>query len=138
MHPVDALARQIFDCNSGNNIDYYMDETMSYAHCTDREKELIKEIRAQGNDLDCIHLCCAKHLKLDDTVTQLTNWIAGKASRKSKGMKKMNSESLDDTPIDEPTELNAAALQDAIRKGECDDWVVPGSQNTTVEESFRE
>lgn len=50
----------------------------------------------------------------------------------------MKSEPTEDTPLDESAELNAVALQDAIRKGECDDWVVPGSQNTTVEETCRE
>lgn len=50
----------------------------------------------------------------------------------------MKSEPTEDTPLDESAELNAVALQDAIRKGECDDWVVPGLHDTLVEESFRE
>lgn len=51
---------------------------------------------------------------------------------------KMKSEPTEDTPLDESAELNSVALQDAIRKGECDDWVVPGLHDTLVEESFRE
>ena len=50
----------------------------------------------------------------------------------------MKSEPAEDTPLDEASELNAAALQDAIRKGECDDWVIPGSQDTTIGETYRE
>lgn len=86
-HPVDVLAIQILNSNSVTNIDYYMDDALSYAACTELEKAFIKEVRAQGNDLDCIHLCCAKQLKLDSKVAQLTNWIDGKALRKSKERK---------------------------------------------------
>lgn len=50
----------------------------------------------------------------------------------------MKSETEEVKPEDKAVTDNAVALEDAIRKGECDDWVVPGSHDALIEESFRE
>lgn len=79
----NPIVGEILDSRSITNIDYYIDVALNN-HCTVELHAFLADVRAQGNDLDRVHLVCAKVLGQADRVKELTDWIVAKDERKKK------------------------------------------------------
>jgi hypothetical protein len=79
----NATAREIYNCASITVIHNRLDDAMKNP-CTEKEMAFFEEVRACENDLDRIHLCCAKALGFLRTVKRLEAWIVEKDARAKK------------------------------------------------------